>query len=109
MLNDEQIVKEELDMNAVLKQTTQLSTVDRLGLLLAQIADLEAEADALKNELKNGDVGAVEGDFYKANVILSQRTTVDNKAVFAAANVPADLIAKYSKTTAVITVKVTSR
>ena len=97
-------------MNAILKPVeTKLTTVDRLGLLLAQIADLEAEAEALKNELKNGDVGVVEGDLFKANVILSQRTTVDNKAVFAAANVPAELIAQYSKTTAVITVKVTSR
>jgi hypothetical protein len=34
---------------------------------------------------------------------------VDNKAVFAEANIPADLIAKHTKTTAVITLKVTAR
>jgi hypothetical protein len=88
---------------------TDLNQVDRLGLLLAQIAELEAQADAIKNELKNGNEGVVEGTLFKANVILSQRTTVDNKAVFAEANVPAELIAKHSKTTAVITLKVTSR
>jgi hypothetical protein len=42
-------------------------------------------------------------------VTLSQRKTVDNKAVFAEANVPTDLIEKHTKTTAVITLKVTAR
>lgn len=89
--------------------STELNQVDRLGLLLAQIADLEAEAEAIKNELKSGDEGVVEGNLYKANVILSQRTTVDNKALYKALNVSDDLLAKFSKSTAVITVKVTSR
>ncbi len=87
----------------------ELTAVDRLGLLLAQIADLEAEAEAIKNELKSGAEGVVEGSLYKANVILSQRTTVDNKALYKALNVSDDLLAKYSKTAAVISVKVTAR
>ena len=37
------------------------------------------------------------------------RKTVDNKAVYAEANVPAELIEKHTKTTAVITLKVTAR
>jgi hypothetical protein len=86
----------------------QLSKVDQLGMLLAQIADLEKQAELLKNELKQQE-GHIEGNLFKACVTLSQRTTVDNKAVFAEANVPADLIAKHSKTTAVITLKVTSK
>jgi hypothetical protein len=86
-----------------------LNAVDRLGMLLAQIADLEEQAEAIKNELKNGDEGHVEGALYKACVTLSERKTVDNKAVFKEANVPAELIAKHTKTTAVISVKVTSR
>ena len=86
-----------------------LTQVDQLGLLLAQIADLEAQAEAIKNELKNGDEGSIEGSLYKATISLSQRTTVDNKGVFKEANIPSELIAKYSKTTAVITLKVTSR
>ncbi len=94
-------------MNTLLD--VKLTQVDQLGLLLAQIADLEAQADIIKNELKNGDEGSIEGSLYRATISLSQRTTVDNKAVFVAANVPAELIAKYSKTTAVITLKVTSR
>jgi len=94
-------------MNAITE--IKLAPVDQLGLLLAQIADLEAQAEIIKNQIKNEGEGSVEGSLYKGTVSLSQRTTVDNKAVFAAADVPAELIAKYSKTTAVITLKVTSR
>ena len=85
-----------------------VTKVDQLGMLLAQIADLKAQADALKAELKQNE-GHIEGNLYKACVTLSQRNVVDNKAVFAEANVPAELIAKHTKTTAVITLKVTAR
>ena len=85
-----------------------VTKVDQLGMLLAQIADLEAQADARKAELKQNE-GHIEGNLYKACVTLSQRNVVDNKAVFAEANVPAELIAKHTKTTAVITLKVTAR
>lgn len=86
----------------------QITKVDQLGMLMAQIADLEAQAEVIKNELKQQE-GHIEGSLYKACVTLSQRKTVDNKAVFAEANVPADLIEKHTKTSAVITLKVTSR
>ena len=85
-----------------------LNTVDQLGLLQAQIADLESQAEVLKNELKNAGEGHIEGNLYKSCVTLSQRNIVDNKAVFAEANVPAELIAKHTKTTAIITLKITS-
>jgi hypothetical protein len=87
----------------------QLTKVDTLGMLLAQIADLETQAEVIKNELKNAGEGHLEGNLYKSCVTLSQRKTVDNKAVYAEANVPADLIEKHTKTTAVITLKVTAR
>ena len=96
-------------METINQVSVELTQVDRLGLLLAQIADLEAEAEAIKNDLKSGAEGVVEGSLYKANVILSQRTTVDNKALYKALNVTDDLLAKFSKTSAVISVKVTSR
>ena len=88
--------------------TVEITKVDQLGMLLAQIADLEAQAEVIKNELKQQE-GHIEGSLYKACVTLSQRATVDNKAVFKAANVPAELIAAHTKTTAVITLKVTAR
>lgn len=86
----------------------QITEIDKLGMLLAQIADLEAQAEEIKTKLKQNE-GIVEGNLYKSCVTLSQRKTVDNKAVFAEANIPADLIAKHTKTTAVITLKVTAR
>ena len=86
----------------------QITEVDQLGMLLAQIADLEAQAEEIKNKLKQNE-GSIEGNLYKSCVTLFQRKTVDNKAVFAEANIPADLIAKHTKTTAVITLKVTAR
>lgn len=86
----------------------QLNKVDQLGMLLAQIADLEKQAEIIKNELKQTE-GHVEGNLFKACVTLSQRATVDNKAVYAEANVPAELIARHTKTTSVITLKVTSK
>jgi cell division ATPase FtsA len=85
-----------------------VTKVDTLGMLLAQIADLEAQAEAIKAELKQEE-GHIEGNLYKVCVTLSQRKTVDNKAVFAEANVPAELIEKHTKTSAVITLKVTAR
>jgi hypothetical protein len=86
----------------------QITKVDQLGMLLAQIADLETQAEVIKNELKQQE-GHIEGNLYKACVTLSQRKTVDNKAVFSEANVPAELIEKHTKTSAVITLKVTAR
>lgn len=86
-----------------------MKNVDKLGMLMAQIAELEAEANKIKDELKNSGEGYYEGDLFRANVSLSQRATVDSKAVFADAHVPAEVIEKHTRTTAVITLKVTSR
>ena len=87
----------------------QLSKIDELGMLQAQIADLEAKAKKLADEIKNQGEGHYEGSLFKGCVTLSQRATVNNKAVFEAANVPAELIAANTKTTAIITLKVTAR
>jgi hypothetical protein len=87
----------------------QITEVDQLGMLLAQIADLEAQAEVIKNKIKNAGEGHIEGNLYKSCVTLSQRKTVDNKALYIEANVPEYLIEQYTKTTAVITLKVTAR
>ena len=86
-----------------------LTKVDQLGMLMAQIADLQEQAEAIKDEIKNAGEGHIEGNLYKACVSLSQRKVVDNKAVFEQANVPQSLIDANTKTTAVITLKVTAR
>ena len=90
-----------------------LTTVDTLGHLLAQIAELTKQADAIKDGIKdsasNGGDKVVEGNLFKATYIESNRSVVDNKALLAELGATAEQIARHTKTTAVFSVKVTSR
>lgn len=91
-----------------------LNTIDTLGALLAQIADLEKQADAIKNGLKDsatapGGSNVFEGDLFKATVVEANRSTVDWKKLSADLGIDAETLAKYTKTSAVFSVKVTSR
>jgi hypothetical protein len=96
-------------MNTVITK----SSVDSLGELLAQIADLTKQADAIKDAIKdNASAGGdkvVEGDLFKATYIESNRSTVDYKALCAALGITAEQVAAYTKTSAVFSVKVTSK
>jgi hypothetical protein len=80
--------------------------IDTLGDLLARIDELQAQADLIKDQLKNLGEGVRVGDHYTSEVKLYQRTTVDHKGVYAELSVPAELIAKHSKSTAVISINV---
>jgi hypothetical protein len=84
------------------------SSVDKLGVLLAQIADLTKQADAIKDQIKDGGV-SVEGALFKAAYTECNRTVVDNKALLAELGATADQIARHTKVTAVFSVKVSSR
>jgi hypothetical protein len=81
--------------------------------LLAQIADLTKQADAIKDSIKDsasaGGDKVLEGDLFKATYIESNRSTVDYKALCAALGITAEQVAAYTKTSAVFSVKVTSR
>lgn len=94
-------------------QTITSTQVDQLGEILAQIADLNKQADAIKDQFKDaanaGGAKSVEGDLFKATYIESNRSTVDYKTLCADLGITAEQIAKYSKTAAVFSVKVTSR
>jgi hypothetical protein len=83
--------------------------VDTLGLLLAQISELQAKADLIKEDLKLQGKGAYNGSMFKATVIVSNRTNVDFKQVFAECSVPAEIIARNTKLQEVVSVKLTSR
>lgn len=83
--------------------------VDTLGLLLAQIAELEAKANLIKQDLKVQGQGTYEGSMFKATVIVSNRSNVDFKQVFAECSVPAEVIARNTKLSEIATVKLTSR
>lgn len=91
-----------------------LTQIDELGALLATIAELTAKADAIKDDLKDaatapGGSKVFEGNLFKATVVESNRSTVDYKTLLADLGVSADVVAKYTKTAAVFSVKTTSR
>jgi hypothetical protein len=96
-------------MNAIINK----SSVDNLGELLAQIAELTKQADAIKDAIKDaasaGGDKVVEGDLFKATYVESNRSVVDYKTLCADLGITAEQVAAYSKTTAVFSVKVTSR
>ena len=91
----------------------QTNSVDTLGSLLAQIADLTKQADAIKDGIKDvaslGGAKVVEGAIFKATYSESNRSVVDYKTLLKDCGIGADKIAEYTKTTAVFSVKVTSR
>jgi methionine synthase I (cobalamin-dependent) len=90
-----------------------LTSVDTLGNLLAQIKELTDKAEAIKDAIKDtasaGGAKVVEGNLFKATYIESNRSVVDNKALLAELGATAEQIARHTKTTAVFSVKVTSR
>jgi hypothetical protein len=89
------------------------SSIDTLGELLAQIAELTKRADEIKWHIKEdasaGGAKVIEGDLFKASYVESNRTVVDYKALCVDLGITAEQIAPYSKTSAIFSVKVTSR
>ena len=87
------------------------ASVDELGVLLAQIADLEKKATAIKNAIKDsasaGGPKSIEGSLFKATYVETNRSTFDKDAFIKAFG--AEAYAKFQKTTAVFSVKVTAR
>jgi hypothetical protein len=96
----------------------QFTAVDTLGNLLAQIAELTKQADAIKDNIKEAGadgllavdeegVRHIDGNLFRATYSESNRSTFDSKKFIA--KFGADVYAEYTKTSAVFTVKVTSR
>jgi len=81
-------------------------SVDRLGVLLAQIADLTEQADAIKDAIKRGGQ-SIEGSLFKATLVDSDRKVFD-KEFFVEQN-GADVYDAYTKNTVSVSVRVTSR
>ena len=90
-----------------------LTQVDVLGNLLAQIAELTKQADSIKDGIKDsaslGGAKVIEGNLFKATYIESNRSVVDYKTLCVDLGVTAEQLATYTKTSAVFSVKVTSR
>lgn len=91
-----------------------LTQVDQLGFILAQIAELEVKADAIKASIKDaatvaGASKVFEGNLFKATVIEANRKVTDWKVIAKVCNIPEDVIIDNTKITAVFSVKTTSR
>jgi hypothetical protein len=90
------------------------TNIDRLGLLLAEIDRLTKEADGIKDELKdiatlpNGSKEFI-GNLFRALVIESDRKTTDYKKLIDDLGIASDVVAKYTNTSAVFSVKTTAR
>lgn len=87
--------------------------IDELGSLLKEIKDLTGKADAIKDDIKDfanlsGD-RRFEGGAFEALFVESNVSTVDWNALAAKLNIPADVIAKHTKTSARFSVKVEAK
>jgi hypothetical protein len=93
--------------------TTTPASADELGTLLAQIATLTKQADAIKDAMKDvaskGDVKVFEGALFKATYCEANRTVVDYKTLIADLGLSDSIVAKYTSTTAVFSIKTTAR
>lgn len=90
-----------------------LTKVDELGFLLAQIAELTAKAEEIKDAIKDaataGGDKVIEGNLFKATVVESNRNVTNWKAVAKVCNIPEDIIIANTSVTAVFSVKTTAR
>ena len=123
---------EPVNRKRIMNNDINFTSVDTLGTLLAQIADLTKQADAIKDSIKEsasaGGAKVVEGALFKATYIEANRSTIDWlalvstklgveadwKKVAIKLGVEADkelpkAIADNTKVSAVFSVKVTSK
>jgi hypothetical protein len=83
------------------------STIDRLGIIKAQMAELATEEKALKAVIIDHGPGAYEGDIFRATVSTSERETLDMAAV--RAKLSPQFITAHTSVTEVTMVRVVAR
>lgn len=87
--------------------------VDTLGALLAQIEILTTRANVIKDAIKEdaslGGDKVVDGDLFRATYSESNRSSVNTKKMYAELGITPEQVARYTTSTAVYAVKVTSR
>ena len=89
--------------------SNQQATVDHLGEIKAQIAELEAREKAVRDEIASWGKGAYEGDLFRATVSIAERELVDWKAVAMKLEPSRQLITAHTTTKSVTTVKSSAR
>lgn len=93
-------------------RVVELSPIDQLGDIRAQIADLVAVEKALIEEVKALGPGAHEGGLFRATVTESVRETIssaDMKAKLESLGVDGRWFAHHTKVSPVVTVRVVAR
>ena len=69
-------------MASVLSRISNLTDIDRLGEIKAQIADLQLIADELATDIKALGAGKHDGDMFAATVsVIDERWSADPKAI----------------------------
>lgn len=86
-----------------------MTTVDQLGTLQAEIATLQAQEKSLKDELKAEGVGTIEGDIFDATVFDSERKTTAWKKIATKLGATAQMITGNTTVNITTSVKVTPR
>jgi len=81
--------------------------IDALGAIKAQIAALEEREKELRDEVAAMGAGSHEGELFKVTVIMTERETLDMKAV--RAKLSPQFITAHTRVTPVTTVKVAAR
>jgi hypothetical protein len=89
----------------------QLEQLDKIGLINDQIAALKEQAEQMKDVFKNAGEGEYEGNLYKGTVYISCADRVDYAKALEEAGlvIPAEILAKYTKQTVSIGMRVSKR
>jgi len=86
-----------------------LHPADRLGQLKAEIACLEELAELERTKLIALGQGPHEGHLFRATVSVSERETIDYKAICAKLKPSRQLVTAYTSTKEITTVRIASR
>lgn len=93
-------------MTTIAKPTIAAADVDRLGSLLAQIADLTKQADLIKTNLKKSGLAELDGSLFHASIVTASRTVYDPRKVELILGDRIGLVEKVSES---VSVRVTAR
>jgi hypothetical protein len=88
-------------------KTNLTATIDAIGTLKAQIADLERQEKALKASLGDLAPGAYEGELFRLSISESERATLDMDAV--REKLSPQFITAHTRITEVRTLRVAAR
>ena len=94
-------------LNTKLQSLTDITLVDQLGFIKAEIAHLQDQEKALKEQIIAQGLGTHSGQMYDVTVSESSRDTLDMEAV--RAKLSPQFIRSHTNTTTFTTVRVTAR